>query len=153
MTRHGLALVACVAAGVAACGDEGECVEDIRAQVLAEVVEVTVGDAVVVAEVADSDVERARGWRHRRCGRDAIVLVGDGQPLPVWMCEVPDPLDLVFVQGGRVVDVVEAAPPCGPPCDACPRYGEGLPVDGVVEWPAGRYAAEIGDPVGGIPGT
>lgn len=132
-------------------GDAVSCEEDIRAQVLDETAEITVGGVTFVAEVADTDIERARGWRHRQCDREAIVLVGEGTPLPVWMCEVPDALDLVFVHEQAVVDVVRSAPPCAPPCDACRRYGEGVAVDAVIEWPAGRFDVETGAVVTGLP--
>lgn len=152
--RRWLAVGAVVASAamVAACSDDvSSCDEDIRAQVLDERVDLSVGDATFAAELADSDTERARGWRHRLCEREAILLVGDGGPMPIWMCEVPDALDLVFVHEGAVVAVEPAAPPCSPPCDACPRYGEGIDVDAVIEWPAGRFDAAVGDTVRGLP--
>ncbi len=143
----GLAL-ACV------CACEEACEEDVRAQVLARRAEITVGGESVDAEVAVSQVERERGWMHRRCGMEALALVPEAPAeVPVWTCAMTSALDLFFVEGGSVVAVVRGAEPCAEPCGAgCPRFGEGVVVDAVIEAPAGALRAEVGDPVTGIDG-
>ncbi|MFN7229738.1 MAG: DUF192 domain-containing protein [Synechococcaceae cyanobacterium] len=61
-----------------------------------------------------------------------------------WMHLTPEPLDMVFVRGGRVV-AIETALPC--PRLPCRSYGPFEPVDGVVELAAGE-AARLGIRVG-----
>ena len=62
-------------------------------------------------------------------------------PVRFWMHLTPEPLDMIFVGDGRVVDVVAQAKPCMRlPCRS---YGPGVPVDGVIELAAGE-AARLG---------
>jgi uncharacterized membrane protein (UPF0127 family) len=134
------------------------CVEDIRAQVLPAAAAVVVGDgqdsAPFVAEWADADVERERGWQHRRCDRDAIVLQPTPAPAPmlIYGCNLTAAIDAVFVRDGRAVRWVELAP-CGEPCGACPLEGAlgpgaagAAPVDAVIEWPLGAVPRALQAP-------
>ncbi|MEM6995630.1 MAG: hypothetical protein AAF721_34280, partial [Myxococcota bacterium] len=93
---------ACLAAlGLGACDPEPACAEDPQAQVLSERREITVDGVVRLAEVADEAVERDRGWRHRVCDRDALLLVPDTvEPLPIWGCGLTAAVDLLFVRDG-----------------------------------------------------
>ncbi len=142
-------LAACLALSLAACEGEGVCEEDIRAQTIPERLEVSVGALVFEAELADEAVERERGWKHRLCAREAILLVPDqpATPLPVWGCALTGPIDAALLVGGEVL-AVERIEPCPEPCPgACPLVGEGLPVDAVLEVPASALAGvEPGDP-------
>jgi uncharacterized membrane protein (UPF0127 family) len=62
-----------------------------------------------------------------------------------WMHRTPEPLDMLFIAGGRVIAVQRAARPCmNLPCRS---YGPDTPVDGVLELAAGQ-AAELGITVG-----
>lgn len=63
-----------------------------------------------------------------------------------WMHRTPNPLDMVFVQQGRIVAIQPAATPCMQL--PCPSYGPDEPVDGVLELAAGQ-AAHRGLRVGG----
>jgi len=151
MTRSqavGLGLVV-----LASCGDDqAGCEEDVRAQVIDERVTLEVGDESLEAELADDAVERERGWMHRRCDREALLLVPDVRgELPVWGCGLVDAVDLHFIRAGEVVEVVRDLLPCGPACGACPLVGEGIEVDAVLETPASELAAEQGAVVRGWP--
>ena len=65
-----------------------------------------------------------------------------------WMKNTLIPLDMIFIRNKIVVHIVHNAVPCT--IDPCPSYGSLLPVDMVVEVPAGtarEYAINFGDPV------
>lgn len=139
-------------AGLGVLGCQEPCEEDARAQTLDERVTVQIGDETVEAEVADEPVERERGWRHRRCGREGLLLMPDQQDeLPIWGCELVAPVDLHLIRDSMVVEIVRELQPCDLPCISCPVVGEGVMVDAVLETPAGSLSAEPGDPVDGLP--
>ncbi len=150
------ALLLAALASAGAC--EGACEEDIRAQTLEERRLITIaaeGETIeVLVEVARSQTERERGWKHRQCDMEGLALALESPTeAPVWMCEVGVALDLLFVRGGELVAVERAAPPCAAPCDACPRYGEGVTVDAVIELPHGQYSdveLAVGGAVSGL---
>ncbi|MCA9655275.1 MAG: DUF192 domain-containing protein [Myxococcales bacterium] len=143
----GLALL-----GAPGCEQDETCEEDVRAQVLDERVTLELGDETLEAELADEPTERERGWRHRRCDREGLLLVPDAPgELPIWGCGLTAPIDLHLLRDAMVVEVVRDLPPCELPCDACPVVGEGRVVDAVLETPAGALMAEPGAPVDGLP--
>ena len=65
-----------------------------------------------------------------------------------WMHRTPEPLDMLFVLGGRVVAIEAHTKPClHLPCRS---YGPDQAVDGVLELAAGQAAAQgiqVGSPV------
>lgn len=130
------------------CDDDEGCEEDPRAQVLDERVEVHwSGDPEpLLAELADSTVERERGWKYRRCNREALLLIPEqpGDALPIWGCGLTQAIDAAFVADGQIVDLTRIEP-CPDPCGTCRSYGETLAVDGVLELPADARALAIGD--------
>lgn len=140
-----------VIASITAC----DCEEDVRAQVIEETAEIAVGDSLLEVELATTVDQRERGLRHRSCGQPAMALVlSTPGELPVWQCDVPIELDLLFVRAGRVVDVFVAAPPCPGPCSMCPLYGEGVEIDAVIEVATGvlqPQQLELGVRVEGLP--
>jgi uncharacterized membrane protein (UPF0127 family) len=62
-----------------------------------------------------------------------------------WMHRTPEPLDMLFIAGGRVIALESPARPCMHL--PCPSYGPDTPVDGVLELAAGQ-AAVLGITVG-----
>lgn len=65
-----------------------------------------------------------------------------------WMKNTLIPLDMVFLRNQQVVHLVTDAVPCMG--DPCPSYNSLVPVDMVVELPAGtvrQYSIDYGDPV------
>lgn len=150
------ALAAAVAFGalaLPACEDP-LCEEDIRAQVIDDRVEIELTDLTLLAELADDPVERDRGWKHRRCDREAILLIPDSPPaeLSIWGCGLFEAVDAAFIADG-VVSAIERIEPCAEPCAGCPQVGggasgEAVLVDAVLELPAGIDASiEVGDAV------
>ncbi len=134
-------------ATITGCQGAAPCEENVGAQTLEQRVEVEIGDASVLAELADDTTQRERGWRKRACGREALLLVPDQpEPLPVWGCELVDPLDVLGIRDGRVV-FIERLSPCGPPCGDCPTVGDGIPVNGTLEVLAGALDVDVGAPV------
>lgn len=138
-------------AGLAGC-EAVTCDEDIRAQVLDQRVTLTIGDEAIEAELADQMVERERGWMHRRCGREGLLLVPmERSALPVWGCGLIDAVDLYFIRAGTVVELTRGLPPCDAPCGECPVVGDEIEVDAVLETPAGALAVDVGAVVRGWP--
>ncbi len=134
-----------------ACDGAAACTEDARAQRLDAHVSLTIDGVPLVAELADTDVARERGWRYRRCDREALLLRHDpgsaAAPLPVWGCALVDPIDVAFIADGRIVRWHAGLEPCDR-CDAsCPIVGDDLEVDGVLELDAGAWEFAVGDTV------
>jgi uncharacterized protein len=72
------------------------------------------------------------------------------QPVSFWMKNTKIPLDMIFLQGGKVIAIVAEAPPCT--TTPCPTYGpdQPVPIDQVIELRGGRAAElglKVGDPV------
>lgn len=145
--RHGLIALPLA---LAAC-EPAACEEDVRAQVLEEQLDLAVGGQTIQAELADDPTERERGWKHRACDREALLLVPDEPgPLPIWGCALTGPVDLAFVRDATIVEVFEDLQPCPEPCGACPLVGEGVEVDAVLELPAGTLALDVGAAIEGL---
>jgi uncharacterized membrane protein (UPF0127 family) len=117
-------------------------------------VALAVGDATVEAEIADDDTERARGLGGRdRLARDAgmYFVLTDSSPR-IWMKGMRFPLDLVWINGGRVVQVTARVPdePPGTPESELPIYSPSRPANRVLEVNAGwaeRNGVRRGDAV------
>ncbi|MDA1157696.1 MAG: DUF192 domain-containing protein, partial [Cyanobacteria bacterium] len=70
------------------------------------------------------------------------------QPLRFWMHKTPASLDMVFLNGNRVIAIEAETTPC--PHLPCRSYGPLEPGDGVVELGAGeakRLGLRVGMPV------
>ena len=114
---------------------------------------VHVGDAVVQAEIADDNAERALGLGERdRLARNAgmyFVLANDTPR--IWMKGMRFPLDLVWIDDDRVVDVTADVPDQPNTPDAqLPIYSPSQPADRVLEVNAGwakRNGVQTGDKV------
>lgn len=141
MRRALLTLASCTLGG---CEGQPSCEEDIRAQVLDARVNVAVGELTVTAELADEASERERGWKHRRCDLEALLLVPDApsSELPIWGCGLSTALDVMFIEGG-LVTAIERLEPCPEPCGSCESIGEQLLVDAVLEVPADALGSDV----------
>lgn len=147
LTRRSAAVLA-VSVGLACEG--GACEEDIRAQVLDARATLEIGDATLTAEVAQTDVERERGWKHRRCDLEGLVLIAPaGDALDLWGCGMTTALDVLWIKDGAVqrIDGIE---PCPEPCGGCPLVRPDAPVDAALEVPAGSLDVEVGATVDGL---
>lgn len=99
-------------------------------------------------EVARTQEQQAMGLMYRTgLGDDQGMLFPFNPPQAVsfWMKNVRIPLDMIFMQDGKVKAIVASAPPCS--TDPCPTYGPGTRVNQVLEMWGGR-AAELGLKVG-----
>ena len=128
---RGIAIAALVALLLAGCGSD----ED------ASGTQLRVGDAGVRVEVADDDAERALGLGGRdRLDRDAgmYFVLTDDSPR-IWMKGMRFPLDLVWIQDGRVVDITARVPsePPGTAESKLPIYSPSEPANRVLEVNAG----------------
>ena len=130
-----------------ACPEPGECEEDIRAQVL-ETIVLEVAREPLDAELADESSERDRGWKHRTCDREALLLLPDApaSELSVWGCGLVGAIDVYGVRDGVIISAA-VLEPCGEPCGGCPVLGEGELVDAVIETPAETREWVVGDEV------
>lgn len=110
------------------------CDEDPRAQTLPTTL-LSVGGVALEAEVAATPVERDRGWMHRRCDREALLLVLDeAGPLPVWGCGLTAAIDVAWIADERVI-AVDTLEPCPAPCTRCPIVGDEITTEAVLEIP------------------
>ncbi len=117
-------------------------------------VHLRVGGEVLQAEIAKDDAKRALGLGGRdRLARDAgmYFVLTDDSPR-IWMKGMRFPLDLVWINDGRVVDVTTRVPdqPPGTPESELPIYSPSRPANRVLEVNAGwaaRHGVRAGDPV------
>lgn len=153
--RRGTRALAAFAAATVCLGlgcEPETCDEDIRAQVIEQRVRLTLGGRTIEAELADEPTERDRGWMHRRCDREALLLVPDARgELPIWGCGLTSAVDLHSLRDDTVVDIIDDLAPCEGPCGGCPVVGEGVIVDAMLETPAGTLEVQVGASVEGLP--
>jgi hypothetical protein len=97
-----------------------------------------------MAEVAATDQEKAKGLMYRQSlakDRCMFFVYAEEGYHAIWMKNCLIALDVAWVDGdGRVVETVEAAPPCSPMRgDDCPNYGGTVPSRYFIEFPAGTF--------------
>ncbi len=110
-----------------------------------------IGDQQIDAEVAGTQVERERGWKHRRCDREGLLLIApeDGL-LSLWGCGLHEAVDVHWIRDGQVIRSDSALEPCAEPCGGCPLLDPGEPVDAALEVPLGALEVSPGDAVQGL---
>ena len=94
---------------------------------------------VLTVEIADDDAERAQGlmYRPRLPDNHGMLFVWPiAQRNVFWMKQTPEPLDLLFFRGGKLVGTITYAKPY----DETP-LDPGVESDWVLEVPAG-FAAD-----------
>ena len=145
MTRA-IAIALLVALALAGCGDAGGDSSNDG--------QLRVGEAKVKAEIADDNAERALGLGGRdSLARDAgMYFVLTTSSPRIWMKGMRFPLDLVWINDGRVVQVTPRVPdePPGTPETQLPVYSPSKPANRVLEVNAGwaqRNGVRPGDPV------
>jgi uncharacterized membrane protein (UPF0127 family) len=114
-------------------------------------VELRVGEAAVEVEVAADASARFRGLSGRERlpeDRGMLFVYSDHAERTYWMKGMRFPIDIVWVDGGRVRGVERNVPvPAG---SGLPTYSSDGPADRVLEVPAGwaaRHGVERGDRV------
>ncbi|HEY9769421.1 MAG TPA: DUF192 domain-containing protein [Coleofasciculaceae cyanobacterium] len=107
-----------------------------------------ISGATIELEVAQTPQQQATGLMFREAladNRGMLFPFQSERTARFWMKNVPISLDMIFLNGDRVVGLAVDVPPCQ--TEPCPIYGpEGL-VDRVVELRGGR-AKELGIKVG-----
>jgi uncharacterized membrane protein (UPF0127 family) len=144
-------LAAAAIAVVALAGDDGDSSPRARGAL------VTIGSATVRAEVAADDASRRRGL----AGRDGLaadrgmLFLLPHRRQSFWMQGMRFPIDIVWIDAGRVVDVTADVPPPRAPGAALPTYSPDRPAGRVLEVNAGwaaRHGVRVGDAVRVRPG-
>lgn len=120
--------------------------------------EVKIGGITIRVLVADRPTRANKGWSGATDMGDYQGMLfkfsGRGQHVMV-MREMNFPLDIIWLDGGSIVDMAPRLPPeKGVPEANLTRYGARLPSTAVLELPAGFIASQglkIGDKVEFLP--
>ena len=104
---------------------------------------VEIGGQRYAIELADDDVERARGlmFRDAMANDQGMLFIHDAEePQAYWMKNTKIPLDILYFDTGRrLVSQQRDIPPCSLG-DACPSYPSNAPARYVLELNAGEAA-------------
>lgn len=107
-----------------------------------------IAEATIQLEVAKTPQQQAMGLMYRDCladDRGMLFPFESARVARFWMKNVPISLDMVFLNGDRVVGIAVDVPPCQ--VNPCPVYGPEAKVNQVVELRGGR-AQELGIKIG-----
>lgn len=118
------------------------------------VVQARLGDADFILEVADSDAEREQGLQNRTTlplHHGMLFEFPRKQTPGFWMKNTFIPLDFLWIDGHRIVDITTNVQPEPGVADAnLHLYYPDMPVNRVIEIYAGdvnRYHIQVGDSV------
>lgn len=95
-------------------------------------------------EVAQTPEQQATGLMFRESlagDRGMLFPFKSERVASFWMKNVPISLDMIFLNGEKIMHIASDVPPCE--VDPCPVYGSGALVDRVIELRGGR-AKELG---------
>jgi len=98
----------------------------------------------IYLEVAQTPQQQATGLMYRTQladNRGMLFPFHPPRPVGFWMKNVPIPLDIIFLNKGKIVKIAANLPPCT--SNACPVYPSEVPIDQVIEIRGGR-AAQLG---------
>lgn len=107
-----------------------------------------IAEATIQLEVAQTPQQQATGLMYRDCladDRGMLFPFGTARIARFWMKNVPISLDMIFLNGDRVVGIAADVPPCQ--VNPCPVYGPEAKVNQVIELGGGR-AEELGIKIG-----
>ena len=110
--------------------------------------QVIIAGRTIELEVARTQQQQAMGLMFRTVladNRGMLFQFKPPQPTKFWMKNTLIPLDMVFLQNGKVAAIAASVPPCTQ--EPCPTYGPDTAIDQVVELRGGRVA-ELGLKVG-----
>ncbi|MDO8618557.1 MAG: DUF192 domain-containing protein [Candidatus Daviesbacteria bacterium] len=116
---------------------------------------IKINDQEFKVEIADNADSRRKGLSGRESlATDSGVLFVYQTPdkYIFWMKGVRFPLDFIWINGSKVVDIIKNVPASDPNTsdDILPRYGPNQPVDKILEVNSGfvdKYNINIGDQV------
>lgn len=120
-----------------------ERVEIKQGQTLPATATANIAGEVIQLEVARTPLQQATGLMYRESLADDRGMMFPFQyerTARFWMKNVPISLDMIFMNGDRIVGIAADVPPCT--ADPCPVYGPQALVDRVIELRGGR-AAEL----------
>ncbi|MBF8280449.1 MAG: hypothetical protein HW383_222 [Candidatus Magasanikbacteria bacterium] len=110
-----------------------------------------IGGETVILQIADTSVKRQKGLSGRSllpANRGMIFIFGEKRQHAFWMKDMNFPIDILWLDERKIVDIAPIVPPAKAGDLNPPRYYPRLPADVVIELPAG-FAAEhqlkIGD--------
>lgn len=115
-----------------------------------------IGSNAIKLEVAATEKEIEYGLMNRTSmpeDQGMVFLFHPPRPVNFWMCHTLIPLDMLFIQHGKIKKIFHDVPICKTPdCNDCPNYpqGKGLEVSEVIELNAGyckRHNINEGDKV------
>ncbi len=115
-----------------------------------------IADTYVHAEVANTNSKRAKGLSGRSGleeGEGLLLLFERRQSHGIWMKEMTFPIDIIWLDEGKVVDIApDVSPPDDPTVSSSKlkRYFPRVPALAVLEVPAGfatKHEWKIGDTV------
>ncbi|MDO8498320.1 MAG: DUF192 domain-containing protein [bacterium] len=117
--------------------------------------QIKVGQAVVKVEVADTPEERGRGLGGRNSlatDSGMLFVFSESQKQRFWMKGMKIPVDMIFIDKGRVVDILKNVPPPSPnqSDQTLLIYEPVAPADMVLETNAGfadSFGIRTGDSV------
>lgn len=123
--------------------------EEIKqGQILPITATAEIAEATIQLEVAETPQQQATGLMYRDCladDRGMLFPFSSARVARFWMKNVPISLDMVFLNGDRVVGIAADVPPCQ--VNPCPVYGPEAMVNQVIELRGGR-AEELGIKIG-----
>lgn len=101
-------------------------------------VPVQIGKQKYHVAVADTPQAQERGLMYqtslpKRTGM--LFPINPSRPVAFWMKNTLIPLDMLFIQNNRLVQIVHNSQPCK--AEPCTIYTSNVPVDAVIELPAG----------------
>lgn len=116
---------------------------------------VTINDTVIKVEVADDEESRITGLSGRDSledGNGMLFVFDDKQQVEFWMVDMKFPIDIIFIDDTKIVDIDANVPiPAeGANKAALPTYSPSVPVNYVLEVPAGfseKNSIKVGDTV------
>lgn len=117
-----------------------------------EIASLTIGQTLFRVEVARTSKQITQGLSDRETiGADGMLFVLPQRNIPsFWMFHMKFPLDFVWIDGDKVVDLTEhvQTPASGTLDSALPTYSPKSPVTKVLELPDGtieKYVIQIGN--------
>ena len=102
---------------------------------------VNIAGKVIELEVAQTPEEQSKGLMFREelpDNRGMFFPFTYPRITRFWMKNCLVPLDMIFLQDGKVVAIADSVPPCDTAPEDCPVYGPNVLVDGVIELRSGR---------------
>lgn len=114
---------------------------------------VTVRNATFIVDVAITAKEKEIGLGYREslaAGHGMLFVYDHKEIYSYWMRNMKFPIDIVWIDDRTIVDITKNVPVSGKPLSELPIYHPIVPVDKVLELPAGtsdRVGIIIGDKI------